>query len=422
MRMKRYFSGLWSNDSSGPRPGLYAFGWLLATWPFGLRLNAMLAGLTVLGWLIERGWKRLHSATKMLPAVLAAGALFLWAATSILWSHNAQAARFAIEKSLGLLLLPAVLVSISAQPTDYRFLARHWLAGCALAVCAGLAASVYVGQPLFYHDFANVSGAHAGYLSMYVFGGVVLAFPPGKNASVLPKAARWIFGALAMLGLLLLSSKMFLALTALYGLAVGWGKLRVQKKWRWVPFAAVALLVGGALLLQPVRQRFDALRTGGAEVLTQEQFSWDTPLNGFNLRLLYWRLACDVLAQENTWLTGVGVGDDQQLLNERYRELGIFTGDPNRGDTGYLDYNFHNQFLQTTVQTGLVGLVLLIGLVVALLRAAHRTKYAAGFVLILSLLVFLLAESAFERQRGIFFVAMLIGLIASYRVAAIDNK
>ena len=134
--------------------------------------------------------------------------------------------------------------------------------------------------------------------------------------------------------------------------------------------------------------------------------------------MLYWRLAGEVLEEQSAWATGVGMGDAQDLLDARYQALGIFTGDPKRGDTGYLGYNFHNQFLQSFVQLGALGVLLLLLALLALIWAATRIQFSTGLVLVGCLCLFLLVESAFERQRGIFFFAMLGGLFQAYREAA----
>ena len=64
------------------------------------------------------------------------------------------------------------------------------------------------------------------------------------------------------------------------------------------------------------------------------------------------------------------------------------------------------------------GLALLLLVLLTLLRAALRFRFTGGLVLVACLCLFLLVESAFERQRGVFFLVLLGGLLQAYREAA----
>lgn len=421
--MKHYLERLYGNSTGGIRPGFAGFGLLLATMPFGLRLNAAMAGLMVLGWLLERGWQRIAQLGAIRWWVLAAMAFFALHVASFAWSDNVDAARFAIEKKLGLLLLPLVIATLPQRANDFRVLAQHLLAGIVVALLwcwlLALTLAALKGQLPTYHEFAAPLGAHAGYTSFLALAALIICLPISSRQPLPLKA--WPFQAgfvlLIMASLVALASKLLLAVALLYLLL--WAFVALKKSgastmWQWASAAGLSIALLLVVSQTPVSERYAEMQEGGLEVLQQEQFAYDTPLNGFNLRVLYWRLAGEILDQENAWLAGVGVGDDQDLLDQRYRDLGIYTGNPDLNDTGYLGYNFHNQLLQSTVQLGIAGLLCLILLITLLWRAAVNTNYVGGLVLIACLCLFLLVESAFERQRGLFFIVALAGLIQAH--------
>jgi O-antigen ligase len=79
----------------------------------------------------------------------------------------------------------------------------------------------------------------------------------------------------------------------------------------------------------------------------------------------------------------------------------MYTGNPSRGDHGFIGYNTHNQFLETLLKTGLPGLIALLLVCFTLIRMAIQKKQReTGFIIGL-LLVWLFTEAVLERQYGI---------------------
>ena len=109
---------------------------------------------------------------------------------------------------------------------------------------------------------------------------------------------------------------------------------------------------------------------------------------------------------ENAWLTGTGLGSRQQVLNSYYLRYGIYTGNPDLGDGGYLGYNFHNQYLEVMVGTGIPGLILLL-FIIALKFLMQRGKLFFPSMVYIVLLIFFITESVLERQAGIVFFCLV---------------
>jgi O-antigen ligase len=96
----------------------------------------------------------------------------------------------------------------------------------------------------------------------------------------------------------------------------------------------------------------------------------------------------------------------QPLLNDKIAGHGLYTGTGRGTDTGYLNYNFHNQYIETAVRTGLPGLVILIG-ILAIFAVQPRDRLFAPKEFIWIVAAFFLTESALERQVGIVFFCLV---------------
>lgn len=104
---------------------------------------------------------------------------------------------------------------------------------------------------------------------------------------------------------------------------------------------------------------------------------------------------------EKTWmvlkdnmLLGVGAGDRMDELIPYY-------------DSEEEAYCPHNQYLDTWMTTGVVGLLSLLAMLIVPLVMALRKRHIFSFLFLLMLMVSLLFESMWERQMGIVFTAVI---------------
>lgn len=341
-------------------------------------------------------------------------------ALSLAWSANEAVAFFNLEKKASLLIIP-VLIGLDGQ-LDYvgsRQCMLSLVLGCCFSIwfCLLLAFRNYfqTGEVsfFFYHAFGwPLDELNAIYFSFFTFTGLVFGHYLTRIKHSLLADIRWqvfVFFSLLM-GLVLLSSRLFIVLTLLYLLRLAFQNYAniVSKTVRRASIVMVLLFLGVVLFFSQTRDRFDQLLHSQFEVLQQDQFVHDTPFNGLTIRLLFWRFAGEIMAEEGTaaYLFGTGVGDSQDRMNETMVEHNLYHGNPNLGDRGYLGYNFHNQFVETGVQLGLAGLfiwLLLLGQIWYKLRWDwnHPFLYFS-----LAVLAFSMIESLLERQHGVVFFAL----------------
>lgn len=121
-------------------------------------------------------------------------------------------------------------------------------------------------------------------------------------------------------------------------------------------------------------------------------------------RLLTWHTSVKLIKEAP--LFGYGIGDTNDVLIEEYKELNYFHNYKNK-------YNAHNQFLQTFLQTGVIGFGVLIAIFILLGMRMNRSKNEFSVFLVLFISLFF--ESMLVRFNGIVFFSIIIPLLLKKR-------
>ncbi len=313
------------------------------------------------------------------------------------------------ERKLGLLAIPVIMLLI---PLNSAILRKYALQALAVAISfAGVVMLTESGikfaqsgdwQVFTYHELASPWPAGAVYLSLFT--AVLITMMIRTPDDFFPGKANTILMLYFVALLLLCASKLFISLTlpvALYTI------FRYQLNLVTARPAVSALVMAAILVLSyPFLQRMSVLLKPELELITQAQYDASTELNGVNLRLIQWRFGLEILRDHNAWISGTGMSERQKLLDARYSEAGLYTGTGIAGDTGFLGYNYHNQWLETTVGSGLPALGVLL-LIVVLRFVFHSHNSLFPFIPVLFLLGFFLTESVLERQTGLIFFGLI---------------
>ncbi len=121
-------------------------------------------------------------------------------------------------------------------------------------------------------------------------------------------------------------------------------------------------------------------------------------------RILTWDASIKLIREAPFF--GYGVGDANNILIQKYKELGYTYNYENK-------YNAHNQFLQTLLQTGIVGFLILVSVFVLL--ALRMKRSSNEFLVFLILFISLIFESMLVRFNGIVFFSIVIPLLLKKR-------
>lgn len=394
-----------------------------ASLPFFLHLGNYILGALLLNWLIEGNFRqKLSLAASCTPARLLAGFLLLFA-LSLLYSGNLSAGLSDIERKLGLLAIPLLIFSKS-PPSTFQF--RSVLLGFAISSVVGTTVALVIALAkyqasgdvslFFYHQLSYNIGMHAVYLSCYLCFAIFIFIEYFRGA---PVTWTWFRRVLALLLfvyilvlLVLLASKTMLVAFAIvlsvYLLLISAsGSIRRHVS---VVLALNAGLVLAVLLTPYTRQRFENAIFTNTEVLQQERFTYDSEFTGLSIRLLFWKITTEILSEEKAWVQGVGTGDSQDKLVERYKRYNLYGGDGIH-DTGYMHYNTHSLFFEVLLRIGLVGLLYLIVLLAYPVYKSIRKKHMLLLAWVLLFSLFSLTEATMQLNKGVVFFSFFYSIL-----------
>jgi O-antigen ligase len=136
-------------------------------------------------------------------------------------------------------------------------------------------------------------------------------------------------------------------------------------------------------------------------ILKKEKYNPGDSFSGLQFRLLLWRFTYEILNEKNAWILGTSPSNAQSTLQQKYLEMDMYAGDKEKGTQGYLAYNCHNQFLQETLQSGLLGLSVLLYWCFVIIRQCIRKRDILFQAAVFIILCFFFSDSVLERQYGI---------------------
>jgi len=377
-----------------------------------LNLNSYCTLLFTFAWLLEGKFKSKWTILKRDKLFIAFALYFLIQFAGIAQSENLYSGWLGVEDKLGFLMLPMVFCSSPFLNITMRRKAMLVLSSAitlASIYCLVFAGIRYfdTGNTIyfFYHPLVSPLSHHAVYFSVYTF--IVLVFLISEGHS-LPWLAKnrfvhvgWLIFLLFFL--FLLSSKMVLLMVVLF-LFYLFFRFGSKKISRWQAtaggFFTILLIITIVSTNNPVERRFIDLK-GNIELLKKEKYDAGVYFNGWQFRLLLWRMTYEIIRDKHAWLIGVGSPGAQAVLEEKYLNLGVYAGGRNADDYGYLKYNCHNQFLQTTLQSGIIGLLFLLSWCCMLFKKTLSRKEPVLSWSLIIIICFFFIESVCERQFGV---------------------
>ncbi len=385
---------------------------LLASLVFSMRaISSISIGLLIIAAVIFKTWNfSWKPAYRFLLIVCLLS--FLVHASGMLYSTDFNGSLEGIRTKSAIVLVPLALICCPPPKVIITLLARYYcfLLIAAFLVCFFVAVNNYAqtgsSSVFFYHEFAYSISQHAIYLSFLVIVGIVLLMEKSKHS--LPPFSgmiKWMMLPILITFLILLSSKIMIGLGMIYFLFTALRKIPApetgRKKWIFGSLSVVALLAIALQLKSPVSDRFRELLHTDLSVLQQDRYDPADYFDGLQFRLMQWRFTGEILNSESAWLRGVSPGDAQEKLDSLYAAKHMYKGIPGSEDNGYLGYNTHNQFLETTLRSGLVGLVVLAVLWFGMFRIAAGNRLS--FITALILFAWSFTESILESQYGLMY-------------------
>jgi O-antigen ligase len=355
--------------------------------------------------------------------------IFLLEVAGLFYTHQLFVGWHQMESKATLFAIPFI---ICAGPfTDdagYRRLLSAYcllLSGICL-YCLSMAVVEYHWQHdlnvFFYHQLTSAVSVNAVFFSGYVLVAIIFllfssgpATSSGRAISPGPAIVRRLRIALIVfftIMMVLLSSRLLLVLLAvIFGVwLIGLRRSKMNSN-QVVAFGLLIFLGMGLLAFtdNPLSRRCKELQpVQGAFDLKKNSIS-TTDLNGVTFRLLLWRFAFEILNERQAWVFGVSAGDSQELLDQKYMDSGM--------SEGFLGYNFHNEFVEVLVRSGIVGCGIFMLAVLTLIRRARSAATPEVSFTIAVVLLLFLTESTLEMQHTLFLSSFFPLLALSRRAA-----
>jgi len=222
----------------------------------------------------------------------------------------------------------------------------------------------------------------------------------GSNKKIL-----WALGAgLLLVSLILLTSRAFyIAFTFVFIVSVvkAFRSSILSKQTLRVVILALGLFIIGIISIPNTSSRVENAKDEFKSLMgTSTKYS--------NPRVYLWKHAAEIISEEP--LFGYGVGDAKKILIDTFKEKNIpFSGN---------SWNFHNQYLQSWAEVGILGILLLIFLMI---RPFSQKDQHPLFLIFLGLtLIGFLTESMLERQAGVLFFAFMYPLLSGLKPKKVE--
>lgn len=340
---------------------------------------------------------------------------FIWQSVSLLYSANLKVGLQNLGSRLSMLLFPLILFSMDGKiKSGLKVLMRVFAVSTSLylVICFIYAiirsVSLQNGQVLFYphppeteweNYFYNnllTFSEHPSYMAMYAILAFLISFE-SANDRLLSSVRRvsWIVsGSFLIVSLYFISSRSALiSLIIIIPTYVICNLIKYRKsKIAWVVLFGLMLLSIPFILKN---ERFGNLVTilkgkNSSELRIQDE------------RIIIWKSAFKVI-NENL-LFGAGIGDTREELVKEYNRSGAEKQSSNH-------MNAHNQFLQVSVESGIIGLLLFLSIIGFMAYTAITGKNLLYGLFIVMIVIFFMFESVLYRFAGISFFSLFSFLL-----------
>ena len=252
----------------------------------------------------------------------------------------------------------------------------------------------------FYHEFSSLFDINAIYLSMVLLLSYIYLLTKTKSMWNSLKLV------LIVAAIVLLSSKMIILLLGILSVFVGLKRIR-SLKIKILFLSVFSLLCVALLNVIKINERVnDEIQSNFVEVLTTEKFNHVYFWTGSSIRLFQGRVFWELLQQDKKWILGYGFNSSQEYIKTKHKKYNIYPG--------FKEYNFHNQYIQTIAELGLMGLIAFSIVFYFIVKNALETKSTWAFLMVLLFATVFMTESYLVRQRGIIYFLFYYCLIIKY--------
>lgn len=339
-------------------------------------------------------------------------AIYLVHVTGMLYSSNIGFGLFDLEIKLSLFLLPIVtLTSNIVNKYSLPEILKTYVFGVIVSALFCLVQGTYSAiqlndfSQLYYIELSRY--LHPGYFSMYVnFAiGIVLIYILHKKNKIIPMP--YFILTFLIVFVYMLSSRtglLVLLITILYGsLFFIFPKFKFKRNF----FSLLMSIIVAIGIVIPTLNSIYARNSDKIDVAVKDNSS------SFGVRLAMWKYSTELMLEHP--FCGVGTGDVKDKLHELFVQKELTRAIEN-------NYNAHNQYVQTMIALGIIGLFALIAQFAVPFFFAWKAKSIIYVLYTINLFINFATESIIETQAGVIFVAVMNSMLFfTYKDGSITN-
>ncbi|RLD63911.1 MAG: hypothetical protein DRI84_09175, partial [Bacteroidetes bacterium] len=321
---------------------------------------------------------------------------------SSFYSSNQFEAQFDLEVKFSFLILPIIFgLQKNNSKIDFIIILRLFSVASiiSLLVLMGINGLKYfeTGNMLFYNEYSYL--LHPSYLSMYLSFNILIAvfLLSQKKGNTYCLVFSIV---LSLINIYIAESKAGQLTTLILVVFIAFKLIPAKFRKFALIFSIILVLIFGYLAKDGKRFSFfvDAIEHYSDIVGNPEEVTESTAM-----RILAWSASYQVISENPIF--GVGNGDIKDELSVVYAERKFIK-------PLEMHMNSHNQYLETGVGQGLLGLsILLLLLFLPLYLIKEYPIITQGFILIVALNI--LVESMFNTQAGVIFIVFFYSFIFS---------
>jgi O-antigen ligase len=334
---------------------------------------------------------------------------YLWMVVALLWTENLGFALERLEIKLAFLLLPILFFY-----SPLVWIIKWWKEVFLIAACVSLLSNEAIGiartdfnlkvfDTTYLRDSDFCLTMHRSYYASYLVIAVVLFFERihfrrgsmGLNILAVLLFSIGVFQTVSKAGML-----------CLVGLIMAIALYLMSKNWK-LGVGLIMLLLFGLIGLMNIQLGSAKIRfVSMLDAIGGVQLQGNPSVESNEARLIMWNTSL-VVIKDNLWI-GTGTGDyEDELVNQNL----VFE---NNG-VAKEKLNAHNQFLNTAVQLGLPGLLLLVLIFYQSFKSCNLSYF--GYAILAVFCINFLFESFLETQAGIVLFTLFSLLISNKKVS-----
>lgn len=381
---------------------------VLSVIPHFATIGIVLLAVTVF-YGYRKKWLRFHFNKITILFVL----LYLIYLTGVLFTHHMKEALSGLEYKLSLIVLPFLLMIRTKEPFSHKNLFIGLIFGCVVGAFVGL----YKGYSCYLETTSiscmlssSVSTIiHPTYFSVYTTLAIISLWIgyrrnyPFFTAPIVVVLTCF----LVVYTVLMMSLTGMLYLGLMMIVSMG---LFIYTKWKKAGVVAFVFFVPVLMfacykVVPPVKHEVDDVIYYGERYFENSDHYFESlyyPYSGTESRLIMWRISMQQLKETPF---GLGTGNVDEVLQYRMQENKLHE------EFVAKNLNSHNQYLQTGLETGIFGLIVLVLIILLVTWKAIKEKNLFLLALVVSFAFNCLFESMLQRQSGVVFYVVLFCIL-----------